>query len=297
MMGAQPTARRADRRWALSGLGLALVALPISPLAAQSRATPRADWSQPIAAPSVVDPSIDCLATAISYEAGNEPIEGQEAVAQVVLNRRLDPAFPKSICGVIYQGSQRRSGCQFTFTCDGSLLRPRSARSLAAARIVAERVMRGEGSAMIGDALNYHADYVSPAWARSLERVTKIGGHIFYRRPAGQWLPSSQFAAAPLEPATGLKRNAVVAHATTPPGLFAPWGLPTLQIARSGRIKMLGTTVPSASVASQHQIGAIGNTGQRNDQLTPRMGMRADPGVDPDGERSINQGITVTDRP
>lgn len=175
---------------------------------------------------------VDCLASAISYEAGNEPVEGQEAVAKVVLNRLRAPDFPKTVCGVIFQGSSRRTGCQFTFTCDGSLLRPRSARSLAAARLVAERVLRGEGGATIGDAINYHADYVSPVWARSLSRVTKIGAHIFYRRPGG-------IGASPAEGIAYVPATA--ARAAPVPGTFAPWGLPTLAISQSGRVRDVGS--------------------------------------------------------
>jgi len=70
--------------------------------------------------------SIDCLADAIYYEAGNEPVEGQRAVAQVVLNRVRHPAYPNSVCGVVYQGAARRTGCQFSFVCDGSLARART---------------------------------------------------------------------------------------------------------------------------------------------------------------------------
>lgn len=184
------------------------------------------EMSMPLPAPDPRD--VDCLASAISYEAGNEPVEGQEAVAKVVLNRLRAPDFPKTVCGVIFQGSSRRTGCQFTFTCDGSLLRPRSARSLAAARLVAERVLRGEGGATIGDAINYHADYVSPVWARSLSRVTKIGAHIFYRRPGG-------IGASPAEGIAYVPATAT--RAATVPGTFAPWGLPTLAISQSGRVR------------------------------------------------------------
>ena len=209
-------------------LGVSLM-LPIALLAASPTMAAQADSSEmsmPFPAPDPRD--VDCLASAISYEAGNEPVEGQEAVAKVVLNRLRAPDFPKTVCGVIFQGSSRRTGCQFTFTCDGSLLRPRSARSLAAARLVAERVLRGEGGATIGDAINYHADYVSPVWARSLSRVTKIGAHIFYRRPGGIGAPPAEGVA--YVPATATRAAPV-------PGTFAPWGLPTLAISQSGKVR------------------------------------------------------------
>lgn len=209
--------------------------------------------------PSPDPRDVDCLASAISYEAGNEPVEGQEAVAKVVLNRLRAPDFPKTVCGVIFQGSARRTGCQFTFTCDGSLLRPRSARSLAAARLVAERVLRGEGGATIGDAINYHADYVSPVWARSLSRVTKIGAHIFYRRPGGIGAPTGEGIV--YVPAT-------MTRALPVPGTFAPWGLPTLAISRAGTVRAIG----APSVAPADQIGARVDSRQRDDQLPPGPG-------------------------
>lgn len=140
--------------------------LPAQPLLAESR-----------------DAALDCLATTIVYEAGREPAAGQEAVARVVLNRARHPAFPKTVCGVVYQGSSRRTGCQFTFTCDGSLARRRSPAALLAARVVAARVLDGNDSSGIGTATFYHADYVAPYWAPALVRVGQIGAHIFYRFP------------------------------------------------------------------------------------------------------------------
>ena len=87
--------------------------------------------------------ALDCLTAAVYYEAAIEPLEGQRAVAQVVLNRVRHPAFPKSVCGVVFQGSERSTGCQFTFTCDGSLGRTPSAASWERARQVAEEAVAG----------------------------------------------------------------------------------------------------------------------------------------------------------
>ncbi len=181
---------------------------------------------------------IECLAQAISFESGNEPVGGQEAVAQVVLNRLRAPQFPKTVCSVVYQGSTRRTGCQFTFTCDGSLSRPRRAGSMAAARVVAERMLRGGRAPEVADAVNYHADYVAPGWARSLARVTKIGAHIFYRLPDGQ----GRSAAAPSGGEVTRPPGAVPV-----PGVFTPWGVPTLAITRGGAVSPVG---PSVSVAT-----------------------------------------------
>lgn len=130
--------------------------------------------------------SIDCLADAIYYEAGNEPVEGQRAVAQVVLNRVRHPAYPNSVCGVVYQGAALRTGCQFSFVCDGSLARARAPVGYAGARAVAETALAGYVYAPVGWATHYHADYVVPYWAAGLTKVATIGAHIFYRWPGRQ---------------------------------------------------------------------------------------------------------------
>ena len=123
-----------------------------------------------------------CLAKAIYFEARSESEEGQLAVAKVVLNRVRDPRFPNTICGVVYQGAERRNACQFSFACDGKPDYPTEKRHWAKARRLAAKVLRGqvrlprlEGVAF------YHADYVRPAWASMMRPVVKIGRHIFYR--------------------------------------------------------------------------------------------------------------------
>lgn len=127
--------------------------------------------------------AIGCIARAIAYEAGNEPVAGREAVAQVILNRVRHRAFPKTICGVVYQGSNRRTGCQFTFTCDGSLRRVLSRQMWADSVRIAGDALDGRLLPTIGDATHYHADYVAPRWAPALVRVGQIGAHIFYHLP------------------------------------------------------------------------------------------------------------------
>jgi hypothetical protein len=102
-------------------------------------------------------------------------------VAQVVLNRVRHPAFPKSICGVVYQGSERKTGCQFTFTCDGSLARVPVPALWARARAVATAALEGSVEPAVGTATHYHANWVVPYWASSLTRSADIGAHIFYR--------------------------------------------------------------------------------------------------------------------
>lgn len=126
--------------------------------------------------------ALQCLTQAIYYEAATEPASGQRAVAQVVLNRLMHPAYPNSVCGVVYQGSNQRV-CQFSFTCDGSLNRGPSAALWNNARTVAERALAGGSEPLVGTSTNYHADYVLPRWAFTLPKITQIGTHIFYRLP------------------------------------------------------------------------------------------------------------------
>ncbi|HEY8572188.1 cell wall hydrolase [Phenylobacterium sp.] len=130
--------------------------------------------------------ALDCLTQAVYYEAAREPEKGQEAVAQVVLNRVRHPAYPKSVCGVVYQGSARATGCQFTFTCDGSLRWAPEPALWRRARQVAERALAGYVAKDVGSATHYHAGYVAPYWAPTLVKMTKVGQHIFYRW-TGPW--------------------------------------------------------------------------------------------------------------
>ena len=126
-----------------------------------------------------------CLTQAIYYEAGFEPLEGRRAVAQVVLNRMRHPAFPKSVCGVVYQGS-RSPVCQFSFVCDGSLYRAPAPGKWREAKDVAEAALEGFVETAVGSATHYHADYVAPRWAPMLAKLSQLGAHIFYRWP-GSW--------------------------------------------------------------------------------------------------------------
>ena len=130
--------------------------------------------------------AIDCMTAAIFYEAGSESAIGKRAVAQVVLNRVRHPAFPNSVCGVIFEGSQRITGCQFTFTCDGSLSRKPTQQGWSSARAFAQAALAGAVEPSVGMATHYHADYVRPYWAASLDKVAQIGVHIFYRW-RGSW--------------------------------------------------------------------------------------------------------------
>ena len=162
---------------------------------------PLIDGPNPAAAPfrlaaassAAKERAIECLTSAVYYEAGSEDVDGQRAVAQVVLNRVRHPAFPANVCGVVFQGSTRATGCQFTFTCDGSLARRPSETGWARARKVAEAALGGAVYAPVGYATHYHANYVVPYWASSLAKNAVIGAHIFYRW-AGGWGRPAAFA-------------------------------------------------------------------------------------------------------
>ena len=125
--------------------------------------------------------ALRCLTQAVYYEAGFEPGEGQMAVAQTVINRMRHPGYPKSICGVIFEGAARATGCQFSFACDGSLAREPVPALWANAEAVARRALSGFVFKPVGTATHYHADYVAPYWAPTLVKLKQFGQHIFYR--------------------------------------------------------------------------------------------------------------------
>ena len=128
--------------------------------------------------------AITCLAQAVYYEAAGEGMDGGRAVAQVVLNRLHHPGYPSTICGVVYEGADRPSGCQFSFTCDGSMQRVPIPWLWSRSREIAEQAIAGKVFAPIGHATHYHAEYVLPFWADSLDKSVQVGRHIFYRLPS-----------------------------------------------------------------------------------------------------------------
>lgn len=125
--------------------------------------------------------AVRCLTQGIYYEAALESTEGQEAVAQVILNRVRDPNYPNTICGVVFEGAERNTGCQFSFTCDGALSQAPVGWAWERARTVALRSLAGHVATKVGTATHYHADYVHPWWSPTLAKITQIGAHIFYR--------------------------------------------------------------------------------------------------------------------
>ncbi|MEO1200338.1 MAG: cell wall hydrolase, partial [Pseudomonadota bacterium] len=135
---------------------------------------------------ALVDPDhwakeLNCLAVAIYHEARGEPVRGQRAVAQVILNRVESRHYPGTICGVVYQNSHWRYRCQFTFACDRYSDRIRDQRSWDVATEVAEDAMTGRAWLPgVGGSTHYHANYVSPRWIRDMVHRETIGKHIFY---------------------------------------------------------------------------------------------------------------------
>jgi len=156
--------------------------------------------------------ALNCLASAVYYEAGNQDVDGERAVAQVVLNRVRHPAFPGSVCGVVYQGSTKLTGCQFTFTCDGSLNRRPDAEGWSRALQVAQAALAGSVFGPVGWATHYHADYVVPYWASTMAKNAVVGAHLFYRW-AGSWGQPAVFskAYAGHEPNAAVLRSAALA--------------------------------------------------------------------------------------
>ena len=176
----------------------------------------------------------ECLTAAVYYEARSEPAEGQRAVAQVVLNRVRDRAFPHSVCGVVYQGVGSGKGCQFSFACDGSMDRPREPSAWGRAEQIAAAALGGDVMAAVGNATFYHAGYVLPWWASSLTRLGSVGSHIFYRWPGA------------LERALGMRAN----YAGVEPGIPAARPEAGVAVVRGGDF---GVTVHRGT---EHAIAA-----------------------------------------
>ncbi len=122
-----------------------------------------------------------CMASAIYYESRSDPLSGQKAVAEVVLNRVASKHFPDSVCGVVYQGSERSTGCQFSFTCDGSLETPVKGKAWSRSMRLADYALSGAHKSMTAKSTHYHTTQVNPVWSATLTPTRHIGSHQFYR--------------------------------------------------------------------------------------------------------------------
>jgi spore germination cell wall hydrolase CwlJ-like protein len=215
--------------------------------------------------------AVDCLAAAVFYEAGDDAV-GQRAVAQVVINRARHPAFPKSICGVVFQGQERSTGCQFSFTCDGTMARwsPRPA-AWQRARDVARMALYGSVYAPVGHATHYHTDWVVPYWSASLEKITEVHTHLFFRW-AGWWgtPPAFRGGYAGAEPNIPKMSRLSAAHFGDP---NAP--LPSLADASTGAI-IDPATIPASAVPAPMTVESGGSAEGNNFMLTLPKGMSAD---------------------
>lgn len=156
--------------------------------------TPKLDLRSP---PQIPNDALECLTQALYYEARTESEEGQAAVAEVILNRANSGRYPRDVCQVVYQRNSRT--CQFTFTCDGSI--GRSAINSVAwqrARRIAQSVYTGQSKlALPQNSVNYHATYVRPGWSARLERVRRIGAHVFYGAPIQGGTPGEYMGPPP----------------------------------------------------------------------------------------------------
>lgn len=217
--------------------------------------------------------ALKCLTQAIYYEAASEPETGQRAVAQVVLNRVKHPAFPNTICGVVYQGSQRVTGCQFTFTCDGSLARIPLPALYRRSEVLARDAMSGRVAPQVGNATNYHADYVVPYWASSLDKLAQIGRHIFYglRGAIGYRNAFRMRYDVSMETVPGLAPSAlpsVVETALPDPLLTLPGALPSARESNLREDVTSGSLIPGvASSATEQPVPSPLRADQSRGQL------------------------------
>ncbi len=157
----------------------------------------------------------DCMAAGILYEAGDDTL-GERAVAQVVLNRLRHPAFPKTVCGVVFEGQDRSTGCQFSFSCDGAITRWHSTDDAwRRAREVAAASLSGAVFKQVGYATHYHTDWVVPYWQSSLDKITAVNTHLFFRW-SGWWGTPPAFGRHPetVEPVIAQLAGLSDAHKT-----------------------------------------------------------------------------------
>ena len=230
--------------------------------------------------------ALECLTSAIYYEAGQETPEGQRAVAQVVLNRVRHPAFPDSVCGVVYEGSTRPTGCQFTFTCDGSMTRAPVSALWNRARKIAEGMLAGGVYAAVGYATHYHANYVVPYWASSLTKTNVEGAHLFYRWQGGWGRPaafSDRWSGREADP-SALRLAALSAPHFTTPVLTAGATVEKLEQAgakviegKDGRVRVLFTPQAREAVEKVKVVPYVDRSAA-SDNLRFALGGSSGPG-------------------
>jgi hypothetical protein len=191
--------------------------------------------------------ALQCLTSAVYYEATGEPDAGKRAVAQVVVNRWASSLFPKTICGVVGQGAPA-PGCQFSFMCDGALGRRPSPNAWADAETIARAALNGYVETSVGAATHYHADYVVPVWAPTMLKLVKLGRHIFYRWPGAAAFVSDRSAAVTVPTQTIASVTDTAANSTHPAVAQPPPASPppTAQAPRDAGLVAAPKPEPSA---------------------------------------------------
>lgn len=146
-----------------------------------------------------------CLASAIYFEARDEPVRGQIAVAQVVINRAFSGFYPNDLCGVVYQNAGQYLDCQFTFACDGKHKVINERGAWARAQQIAAQVIAGDlYDPAVGSSTHYHALYVRPDWVQEMKKIARYGTHNFYRPVAwGNGTDAPVWGLVPLPPDKG----------------------------------------------------------------------------------------------
>lgn len=232
-------------------------ALPTDQARALNAAIPFSRDPNPAARPFVFAGSeadlaraTDCLAAAELYEAGDDAV-GEQAVAQVVLNRVRHPAFPKTVCGVVFQGQERATGCQFTFTCDGALARTPGEAAWARAREIARAALAGKVFKPVGYATHYHTDWVVPYWSGSLDKIVAVDTHLFFRW-RGWWgtPPAFRVSRSGGEPLIPKIAGLSIAHRHAPPA-----GAPTVPTASAPAEALAALAARPAQAIGAESLG------------------------------------------
>ncbi|MEG3091210.1 cell wall hydrolase [Sphingomonas sp. PB1R3] len=232
---------------------VALPDLPIPPGAVLSDsgvvAAPPFRWGRATAIDKAR--AMQCLTAALYYEASGESVDGQRAVAQVVLNRTRHPAFPATVCGVVYQGVER-AHCQFSFVCDGALSRTPAASGWSRAARIAAAALSGSVFAPVGLATHYHTYAVAPAWNRAMVMTDMVGAHLFHRWK-GYW-------------GTAAAMNRVYAGGEMPP---PPAAVPQPTLAASPEtLPPVSNSLPVPPLPGQAPAASPSPTARRAAQMT-----------------------------
>ena len=255
------------------------------PAEAKADLTPEAHWDSaqpplPLARPIMVggtatdqSRALQCMTMAIYYEAASESDAGQRAVAQVVLNRVAHPTYPDTVCGVVFQGSARKTGCQFTFTCDGSLARQPSRLAWDRARRIAQDMLHGGVYAPVGLATHYHTIEIHPYWASSLDRVGTIGAHHFYRWKGRAGQPAAfRFAHSGREPAAARLRQADDTGTADPVALAAAYEAQAARMVQASAPEGITAIAPTPAPSYSPEIRARGGDSLYSGDRLPSAG-------------------------